>query len=136
MKFKSYILVLFMIIVNLGFSQTQKQIIEVGDDSFSTGDYLGASIYYKQALNYDSTDINLIFKYANALRKTSNYSKAEFYYKKLYKKDGGRTLPKAVYWLATMQKYNQKYLESYIIKFSVDIFDNINFSNLDLYSLK
>ena len=114
MSFKKTYLLIYFILIGIGvFSQTQKQLINVGDESFRIGDYLGASIYYKKAMKFDSTDVQLLYSYAEALRKDKNYEKAEFYYQKVYKKDGGRDIPKAVFWLATMQKYNGKHIESY-----------------------
>lgn len=92
--------------------QSKKQYVEFADENFEEGDYYGASIYYEKALTIDSVDIDLLFKYAEALRKYNNYQKAEYYYNKVYKKGNGRIHPECVFWLATMQKFNGKYKES------------------------
>lgn len=95
------------------FGQTQKQLIKYADENVKIGDYYGASLYYQQALNIDSTDIHLLYKYANSLRRYSNYERATYYYKKITKKDkGGRIYKDAWFWLASMQKYNRDYRRS------------------------
>lgn len=107
-----HILLLFFF-SGITLSQSKSQYQKIGDKSMEKGDYQGAVNYYKLALEYDSLDLPLTYQYAEALRLTNNYVKAEYYYQKIYKKDGGREFPKAVFWLATMQKINGKYLESY-----------------------
>ena len=111
-KIFSHIIVL-MLLQSIGFGQTKTQLITEGDKSFEEGDFYGSGSYYKMALDYDSLDLELTMKYAEALRLQNNYTKAGYYYNKIYSKDGGREYPKAVFWLATMQKINGDYLESY-----------------------
>ena len=108
-----HIILLLILVSSDMFSQTQKQLIHAGDELFREGNYTGASNYYRKAMKFDSSDIQLIYSYAESFRKDRNYVKAEIYYQQVYKKDGGRELPKAVFWLATMQKYNGKNTESY-----------------------
>lgn len=108
-----YILILMFVMTGFSsFSQTKKQYMEFADENFADGDYYGASIYYQKAMEIDSIDIELLFKYAEALRLYNNYEKAEYYYQKVYDKGNGRIHPECVYWLASMQKYNGKYKES------------------------
>lgn len=105
--------IFFLVITNLGFTQTHKQLVSYADENFKAGDYYGASLYYKQAMEMDSADINLLYKYATALRKYNNYPLAEYYYGKITDKDrGGRIFKDAWFWLATMQKNNGNYRES------------------------
>ncbi len=94
-------------------AQNAKQFIEYADENFELGDYYGASLYYKKAMDLDSVNIHLLYKYATALRMYNNYSGAEYYYYKITDKDkGGRIYPDAVYWLAHMQKFNADYQEA------------------------
>jgi len=108
-----FYIVLFLLISTIGWNQSQSQYISAGEKSMEEGDFYGASIYFGEAMLYDSTDLDLIFKYAESFRLHNNYEKAEYYYNKIYYKDGGREYKKAVFWLASMQKINGKYLESY-----------------------
>jgi len=113
MKLKILHIFLFILIQNISFGQTKTQLISEGDKSFQNGDFYGAGIYYNKAMDYDSLDMELVMKNAEALRLQNNYKKAEYYYQKIYLKDGGREYPKAVFWLASMKKINGDYLGSY-----------------------
>ena len=93
-------------------AQNQKQLVKVGDQIFLEGDFYGASIWYKQALDIDSTVLDIVFKYAESLRLYNDYAKAESKYYYVYKKDRGRLFPMAPYWYATMLKYNAKYYDA------------------------
>lgn len=91
-------------------AQNQKQLVKVGDELIEKyGDYYGASKWYKQALDIDSTYLDIVFKYAEALRKYNDYAKAESKYYYIYKKDRGKDYPLAPFWHAMMLKYNGKY---------------------------
>ena len=106
--------ILFLLLIShFGISQSKTQYLKIADKSFEKCDFQGAMFYYKMALDYDSLDLEVNYDYAQSLRLTNNYQKAEYYYNKIYLKDGGREYPKAVFWLATMQKMNGKYLKSY-----------------------
>ncbi|MGB1040798.1 MAG: tetratricopeptide repeat protein, partial [Flavobacteriales bacterium] len=113
MRNRILILLFFVGFSFLGISQSKTQYIKIADKSYNKGDFQGAVVYYKKAMDYDSLDLEVVYQYAQSLRLTNNYQKAEYYYAKIYKKDGGREYPKSVFWLATMQKMNGKYLESY-----------------------
>ncbi|MEN8927320.1 MAG: hypothetical protein ABF240_00475, partial [Flavobacteriales bacterium] len=113
MNKKNLHIILLILFQSIGFSQTKTQLITEGDKSFQEGDFYGSASYYKQALDYDSLDLGLTMKYAEALRLQNNYTKSAYYFNKIYQKDGGREFPKAVFWLASMQKINGDYLESY-----------------------
>lgn len=111
-KISSLILLLFIVQCSL-FSQNQKQLVKVGDELIEKyGDYYGASKWYKQALDIDSTYLDIVFKYAEALRNYNDYAKAESKYYYIYKKDRGRNYPLAPFWHAMMLKYNGKYNEA------------------------
>ncbi len=95
------------------YSQNQKQLENYADVNFEAGDYYGASLYYKQALDLDSSKIDILYKYATALRLYNNYELAAYYYAKVWDKDkGGRIYKDASFWLADMQKYNAEYRKS------------------------
>jgi len=111
MRIKLFIFILLFSLPAL--AQTQKQLITYADNNFDLGDYYGASLYYKQAMNNDSSDIHLTYKYATALRKYNNYELAAYYYEKITQKDrGGRIYKDAFFWLAMMQKNNGDYRNS------------------------
>ncbi len=106
------IVILFQLSTYQISAQSQKQLIKVGDQLYSQGDYYGASKWYKDALEYDSTYVDLLYKYAESLRLYNDYAKAEYYYNSIYRKDMGRNYPMAPFWYSTMLKYNGNYNEA------------------------
>ena len=61
--------VLFLFFIsNSIVSQSTKQFIKYANKLKQEGNYYGASIYYKKALNEDSSDIGVIYNYANSLK--------------------------------------------------------------------
>ena len=94
------------------FAQSQKKIIKYGDKALEEGDYYGASIYYRQAMDIDSTKTDLLYKFATSLRLFNEYELAEQYYERVYKADKGKEFPETLFWLATMKKNNGHYIES------------------------
>lgn len=101
--------VLFIFISPGANAQTLPQLIKFADENAQVGDYYGASIYYQKALRIDSTDIELLWKYAECLRLYNNYEKAEFYYEKVFKREEGLRYPESQFNLAMMQKQNGHY---------------------------
>jgi len=94
-------------------SQSQKQLVKNGDKLIEEyRDYYGASIWYKKALDIDSTYLDIAFKYAESLRGYNDYAKAESKYYYIYKKDRGRLYPLAPFWYSMMLKYNGKYSDA------------------------
>lgn len=75
-------------------------------------DHYGAALYYKKALDIDSSQSKLIYKYAEALRGYNDYEKAAYYYHKIYRKDRGKLYPEGPFWLATMLMHNEEYAEA------------------------
>lgn len=110
---KTFIYFILFLIPGLSLAQNAKQLIQFADENYDLGDYYGASLYYKKAMDLDSADIHLLYKYATSLRKYNNYTGAQFYYGKITEKDkGGRIYPDAVYWLGHMQKFNGEYKDA------------------------
>ena len=112
MKLFFLFVICFLLCSNSGYAQNQKTLIKYGDKSFSENDFYGASLYYKQALLVDSSNINLTYKYAESLRLYNEYELAEQHYASVYKIDKGKKFPECLFWQATMQKYNGNYLEA------------------------
>ena len=110
-----YAIILTLILSTFYFSlqaQNQKQLVKAGDQLYTQGDFYGASLWYKQALEIDSTYLDIVFKYAESLRQYNDYAKAESKYYYIYKKDRGKTYPTAAFWYAMMLKYNAKYYDA------------------------
>ena len=86
------------------FSQLQKKYIEHGDYLLANGNSLAAVIYYKKAMDMDSSNYELSFQLASAYRKTNNYNRALHYYKRCSKLDRGRKLVVSLYYAAEIEK--------------------------------
>lgn len=112
MKKKILFIAFLIFSLQTAFAQNYKQLIKFADKNYDAGDYYSASIYYKQALDIDSLDINIVWKYAECLRLYNDYEKAEYYYDKIYYREQSKLFPLSLYYLATMQKYNGKYKEA------------------------
>jgi hypothetical protein len=93
-------------------SQSFVQMMEFADQKMAEGDYYYAITYYQQAMKIDSNSVEVLWKYAEALRLYKDYPKAEYYYEKVFAKEDAKIYPMSIFWLATMQHINGKYLLS------------------------
>ncbi len=106
------IVILFIFILATNgriYGQSFVQLVEYADEKMVEGDYIEALDYYQRAMQFDSTSIEILWKYAEANRHFKNYKKAERYYKIVFNKESARVYPMSIFWLATMQHYNGKY---------------------------
>lgn len=81
----------------------------LGDRAMAENDPYGALQYYGEAMNIDSAKGEVNYKYAEALRKNQNYSKAAYYYAKVYRRDYGKIYTEGGAHLAGMQKQSGNY---------------------------
>lgn len=103
-------LLLILVICNARVqAQSFQQLMDFADQKCIEGDYYYAIQYYERAMQIDSNSVEVLWKYAEALRKYKDYPKAEYYYAKVYKKEEARIYPMSIFWLATMQQMNGKY---------------------------
>ena len=77
-------LILFLFIPLISVSQKTSQLVKFADEQFKKGDYYYAQEYYKQALAKDSTNIDILWKYAETLRAYKSYIEAEKQYAKIF----------------------------------------------------
>ncbi|MCB0762780.1 MAG: DUF1573 domain-containing protein [Flavobacteriales bacterium] len=103
-------LVLFVYAAACG--QKAREWEALGDTRADEGDWLAALTCYQHAFELDSAEFDYGLKYAEALRMTRDYEKAEFYYNRLYNKDRGKIFEQGQFWLAMMQKANGNYSEA------------------------
>lgn len=94
-------------------AQTYKQQIKYGREAFESGDYFGSQFYFHKALQLDSSDVQIYFEYAQALRLANEYKKAEKAYKKVYQWPGkSDEMQDVLFYLAQMQEFNANYFEA------------------------
>lgn len=108
------LLVLFLLAISLlpSYSQNQKQWLKYADKSFEEKDFYGASLYYRKAMLLDSSNLYVVYNYAESLRLYNEYNLAERYYKYVYSRDNKKQFPESLFWWALMQKFNAKYEEA------------------------
>ncbi len=110
--FRSILIVMTLGISPIASGQSFIQMMDFADEKMMEGDYYYAISYYRQAMEYDSNSVEVLWKMAEAQRRYKDYATAEFYYEKVYAKENGLIYPKSIFWLATMEQYNGKYEES------------------------
>ncbi|MFT7296895.1 MAG: hypothetical protein ACI80P_001661 [Flavobacteriales bacterium] len=104
------LIVLFLLTINfIASAQSIKQWLSLGEEAEANQEYAAAAQYYGEAYALDSLTFEITVSYANAMRLTRNYSKAEALYDRAYDKDKGRLYPKGQFYLAQMQKINGEY---------------------------
>jgi hypothetical protein len=86
-----------------------KKYVKFADEQFKKGDYYYALEYYKMALESDSSNIDLLWKYAETHRSYKDYRNAEYYYGKVYQREKAKKYPFSLLYLGLMQKQNQRY---------------------------
>jgi tetratricopeptide (TPR) repeat protein len=86
-----------------------KKYIKFADEQYKKGDYYYALEYYKLALESDSSNIDLLWKYAETHRAYKDYRKAEYYYGKVYQREKAKKYPFSLLYFGLMQKQNHNY---------------------------
>jgi tetratricopeptide (TPR) repeat protein len=105
-----YLILIYIFIGCSVFGQSDlKRYLEFAKEKYEKGDYIYAIDYYEKAMQYDSSTIDILWDYAQALRAYKDYSKAEFYYGKVFEREGGELYPKSLLYYGLMLKHNQKY---------------------------
>ncbi len=101
---------LFLVLFPLTLSaQRQKKIAHKGDQCYQHFDYLGAAFYYRMALDIDSSSVELLNKYADALRMQHDYAPALRYYKRVYQMDRGKYFKEVTYHMGDLYMKSEDY---------------------------
>ena len=90
-----------------------KKLVDFADEQYKNGDYYYALEYYKQALDRDSTSLELMWKYAETQRAYKNYVDAADYYARVYARDEGAVYPESILYLALMEKQMGAYKNAF-----------------------
>jgi hypothetical protein len=90
-----------------------KKLVDFADEQYKNGDYYYALEYYKQALDRDSTSLELMWKYAETQRAYKNYVDAADYYERVYARDEGAFYPESILYLALMEKQMGAYKNAF-----------------------
>lgn len=104
-----YILGISMLLAFAGWGQTQKAYIKAAEEAFAQENYYGAMSYYLEAIEFDTTDIDLHYHAGQAARNFQSYEKAEELYTYVVENDSDAAYPSATFHLAHMQQMQAKY---------------------------
>ncbi|MBM3160990.1 MAG: tetratricopeptide repeat protein [Bacteroidetes bacterium] len=85
-------------------SQKTRKLVQFADEQYQKGDYYYAIEYYKQALSKDSTNLEIRWKYAEALRAYKDYIEAEKQYSTVYSVEKANIYPSGILQIGLMQK--------------------------------
>ncbi len=120
-----YCLTLLCCCISLAHAQSpsKRQFIEAAEREFADKNYYGALQYYNEAIEFDNTDKEIIFKAGESARLFNAYSKAAEKYHYLVDSLNDNTQPLSIFWLANMKqrmgKYDEarKYYEMYLSEY-------------------
>lgn len=104
-----YILLIFIGGAVGAWGQNQSQYINAADKAYLEKNYYGALSYYLEAIEFDSTDINLLYDAGESARMFSSYAIAQDLYQKVVDKDSDNKFPLASYRLAEMYQMQGDY---------------------------
>ncbi len=90
----------------------QKQLfIKSAQKADAEGNYYGAEMFYGKALQKDSNQIEIAYRYAELCQKNNSYAEAETWYNYVYRKDSLQ-FPMLHYNLGEVYKRREKYIEA------------------------
>ncbi len=95
-------------------AQDYNESIQIANDAFNSGDYYTASLYFNNALWFDSTDMKIAYKCAESYRLFNNYQQAKQWYKYVLANDLKNENPLTKFWLAMMEKSTEEYTHALI----------------------
>ncbi len=91
---------------------TFEENIEIANKLKDNGDFISAIYFYEKALISDSQSVDLLWNYAETLRLSKDYSKAEKMYQKVFDKEETELYIRSILYLGLMQKQNGHYPEA------------------------
>jgi len=97
-------------------AQSAKQYITYGDEAMEKGEYYNAAEYFREGLEKYEFNLEMEYKYAEALRGFNDYKNASLAYQRVVKDDVTHEYPLAAFWYGMMLHYLGKY-ESAISQF-------------------
>ncbi len=93
-------------------SQSWNDYYEAGIEALEKEDYYSSKYYFEKCMELDSTVFDLNVRYAESLRLTKNYRKAEYHYDKVFSKDKGKLFSLGQFKLGEMLYMNGKYKQA------------------------
>ena len=98
--------------VNVGSAQTLKQFKKKAQEAFDNQNYYAALTHYSTIVDVDTSNIDVMYNYAEAARNYNAYSMAENSYQQVASSEKSVDFPLTNYWLAGVKKNLGKYSEA------------------------
>jgi len=89
--------------------QSPDLVLKVADELFENKDYYGSIQFYEKAMEIDSNNAEVLYKYARNLSLTNQHEKSSRYYQKALILDGSTEFPMAAYYLAESYRSSGDY---------------------------
>ena len=115
-------------------AQNYDESVQIAAEAFKEGDFYTASLYYNNAMWYDSSDLKVAYQCAEAYRNFNNYDHARQWYRYVLNADAKGQFPLSRFWLAMMEKSLEDYALA-LKNFSMYYKANTAFEN-DYYTRK
>lgn len=90
-------------------AQSLKAFLSAGEEAVESGDHYNALYYYDNALEFDSTNLEVRYQFAQAARHFNAYKLAEEHYQYIVDNDTESAYLTSVFYLANMQQRQGKY---------------------------
>lgn len=111
---KKYLLLFVLVAVGISSAnaQTMKAYLKAADEAFDNKDFYSALAYYENALQFESDNMEVLYKSAESARHFNSYTVAERNYQQVVDNESNAGYPLASYWLANMKQKLGKYNEA------------------------
>ncbi len=116
------------------YAQNYDESVQIAEEAYKEGDFYTASLYYNNAMWYDSSNLKVAYQCAEAFRQFNNYYAAKRWYKYVMNCDTKKHLPLSRFWLAMMEKSLEEYSAA-LNDFKIYYSDNSHYVN-DYYTKK
>ncbi|TVR83339.1 MAG: hypothetical protein EA409_03035 [Saprospirales bacterium] len=102
--FKYLFLILFVSAPAIGSSQTLNAFLRAAEEAVEKEDFYSALVFYSNALEFDTSNIDVAYKVAESARKFNSFSMAAKYYQMVYDHQTEAEYPLAGFYFALMNK--------------------------------
>jgi hypothetical protein len=109
LRFSALTAVVLCIALTTAGAQKFSAWVNAGEKAMDRGDYYSALQYFEKALAFETGDVRLSYRTAEASRLFNDYYPAAYHYNQVVLNDREDRYPQALYWLAMMNKMQGEY---------------------------
>ena len=101
--------IVLLLFASGAWAQTKAAYMKAASDANTAKDHHSALVYYLEALEFDTTDLQVIYNIAESARQFHSIRIARDRYEEILDKDNEDTFPMAAYWAAAMAQLQGDY---------------------------